>query len=355
MECSLNHANCWNASKFDKKRKRKLNIKNKTLMNYYLSISDVQKKHQLVVNKAQSLGHRIVYSEYGEQLAALSHEEIKANKPKNPFQSSRKAILRLQCENHPFGRIQETTVSNSLRARQGLLCCGRQKVSEKLTDRVFSAETIKKMSSSRKALALKKISRTEKQIERQRFAEWRALAFEKGQYFCAISSIKPKTLNAHHLFSKKAFFSIKYDPKNSVLLDAKIHQLFHNTVGSLNIVTIDHFLEFLQQLIDDENFRIETFQRVVPRKNFPTYEQQISNNLSFLNDHNDLVKKNDKCSETSTYYNIETLYKLLQHMTELRPKLLSKLTEEEKELAIAAFENSIVARGYESNTSIDAF
>ncbi len=321
-------------------------------MNYYLSISNVQKKHQLVVTKARMLGHTIVYSEYSEQFDALSREEIDTNKPRNRFQSSKKAILRIQCENHPSSGIQETTVSNYLRSRQGLLCCGRQKVSEKLTNREFSAESKQKMSLARKAVVQKKISRTEKQIERAFLGEWRNRAFAKGSYRCAVSFVKPKSLNAHHLFSKKVFSSIKYDPENSVLLDAQIHQLFHNTVGSLNIVTIDHFLEFLQRLIDDENFRIETFQKVIPRNNFPTYEQQISNNLSFITDRNELVEKG-KCSETNTYYNIENICELFKRMTELKPNLLQKLTQEEKELAIAAFENPIVARGYESNTSID--
>lgn len=322
-------------------------------MNYYLSISDVREKHQLVVNKARMLKHTIVYSEYSEQLEALSIEEIDNNKPKNRFQSSKKAILKIKCENHPSNGIQETTVSNYLRSRQGLLCCGRNKVSEKLTNREFSPETKQKMSLARKAVVQKKTSRTEDQIERQRLAEWRNLAFEKGFYRCAISGVRAKSLNAHHLFSKKVFSSIKYDPDNSVLLDAKIHQLFHNTVGSLNIVTIDHFLEFLQKLIDDENFRIETFQKVIPRKNFPTYEQQISNNLSFIADKNNLVEKNDKCSETNTYYNIQNICELLERMTELKPNLLLKLTQEEKQLAIAAFESPIVARGYKNSTNIE--
>lgn len=170
-------------------------------MNYYLSISDVREKHQLVVNKARMLKHTIVYSEYSEQLEALSIEEIDNNKPKNRFQSSKKAILKIKCENHPSNGIQETTVSNYLRSRQGLLCCGRNKVSEKLTNREFSPETKQKMSLARKAVVQKKTSRTEDQIERQRLAEWRNLAFEKGFYRCAISGVRAKSLNAHHLFS----------------------------------------------------------------------------------------------------------------------------------------------------------
>lgn len=65
---------------------------------------------------------------------------------------------------------------------------------------------------------------------------------------------------------------------------------------------------------------METFQKAQPRKKYPTYEQLISNKLSF-----------DKCSETTPSSNIQNICEFLKRMTELKKNLFSKLTEEEKE------------------------
>lgn len=104
------------------------------------------------------------------------------------------------------------------------------------------------MSVAMKKVSQKKaISCTEKQIERKKLKEWQACVFQEGNYLCALSGVKSRNFNPSHLFSKKVFPSLKFDPENGVLLDAKIHQHFHNTGSSLYIVTIDHFLEFLQK------------------------------------------------------------------------------------------------------------
>jgi hypothetical protein len=318
--------------------------------NFYLSVLFVKQKQELVVLKAQKLGHEIVYSEYNEQLSKLSVEEIQTNKPKNRFRSTKKAILQIRCQTHLSEGIKETTVSNYLKARNGLTCCGRDVVSKKLKGREFSPETLQKMSTARKAVTeikFSKASHSNKQLERQRLAEWRAVVFRNGEYCCAISGVKRKSLNAHHLFSKKIFSSIKYDPENGVLLHEKIHQLFHNTVGSLYIVTIDHFIEFLQKFIDDENFKNESFQKKVTQKSFPTYKKPTSNKLSSPQ------KIQDKCSETKTHENIKKIRELLERMTELKPYLFSKLTENEKKIAAEAFKNRILARGYISNKNVE--
>ena len=77
------------------------------------------------------------------------------------------------------------------------------------------------------------------------------------------------------------------------------------------------------------------------KKNYPIYEQLISNNLSFFNDNSSFKETKDKCSETNTYYDIENIKKLLKSMTELKTSLFSKLTEEEKNLAIDANQNPL--------------
>lgn len=325
-------------------------------MNFYLSISVILEKNQEVKNKAQSFNHDIVYSEYGEQIAALSPEEIKANKPINRFQSSRKARLVVCCKNHPDQGEQETTVSKYLKARCGLPCCGYKQVGEKQKNQIFSPETLKKMSEARKVVVQRKYpERRPERIDHDRFVEWRNSVYQRSQYKCVISGLKPKHFNAHHLYSKKTFPSLKYIQENGVLLDKNIHQHFHNTVGSLNIVTLDHFLDFLQKLIEDKNFRVETFQKGIPAKKNSTYEQLISNKVFFSNNDstNDSTKEKNKCSETNNPYSIENICELFERMTELKDYLFSKMTDEEKELAIAAYENPILARGFTTITSED--
>jgi hypothetical protein len=75
--------------------------------------------------------------------------------------------------------------------------------------------------------------------------------------------------------------------------------------------------------------------------------------LSSFDEDSSSEKQKDKCSETKTYYDIQNIQKLLKSMTELKPYLFSKMTKEEKELAIAAYKNPIVARGYKTTTSTD--
>lgn len=277
-------------------------------MVYHLSISKIQKKHSQVLQKAQKFGHTLIYSEYNEQFKNLSFEEINADKAKIRFRSKKEAILELCCESHPEKGIQKTTVSKYLNARCGFLCCGRKQVSQKFQGRTFSLETLKKMSNSKKGQAQQKPSRKESAIEKERSAKWRQAVQENWNFLCAIPLVKSKRFNVHHLYSKKVFPSLKYDPENGVLLDEKIHQYFQNTVGSLNIVTADHFLEFLQKLIDSESFREDVFQKAIPRHKYPTYEQQISNILSFSNDVPSSGGQKDKCSETNTYYDIENIW-----------------------------------------------
>lgn len=323
-------------------------------MNYHISISKIRTKQENVVRKAQKLGHTLLYSEYGEQLANLSFEEIIANKAKIRFQSERKAILQFRCESHPDAKIQETTVYKYLNARCGLPCCGCKQVSQKLKGRSFSDETLKKMAESQKIRAQKNPSRTESAIEKEHYVKWRQAVLKNGNYLCAITQVKSKELHVHHLYSKKVFPSLKHEPENGLVLDAQIHQYFHNKVGSLIAVTPDHFIEFLQDLIDSEEFRMKVFQKVTPRKKYPTYVEQISNKLSFSNNASSLAGKEDKCSETSTYYDIENICKLLQNVTELKTSLFSKLTEEEKELAIQASREPLVARYFKTNMSTES-
>jgi len=146
-----------------------------------------------------------------------------------------------------------------------------------------------------------------------------------------------KKIGCISFFFKKVFLSIEFDAENCVILSKEIHQSFHNYYGTLNIVTIDHFIEFLELLSIDQNFRSELFQTIEPRKNFPTYKKTISNP----------VFNNDTGSETMKFYNLENIIELQKHMIRIREKLLKKLFPEEKILANKAFQTKICSRNFQ--------
>jgi hypothetical protein len=62
--------------------------------------------------------------------------------------SNRSSVLVIWCSKHHSEHI--TTFYNYERSRTGCKCCGKEKVSNKLTKRQFSLKTKRKMSSSAK-------------------------------------------------------------------------------------------------------------------------------------------------------------------------------------------------------------
>lgn len=126
-----------------------------------------------------------------------------------------------------------------------------------------------------------KKNQTERNKKRSEYSEWRDKVYKNGNFICAVTGIKPQRLNAHHLFSKKVFSSIELDPENGVVLSTEIHEFFHSYFGTLNIITIDHFIDFLELLIVDKNsFRENVLKKVIPRKDSYSYVKIISNQLS---------------------------------------------------------------------------
>nr|AOY36011.1 putative HNH homing endonuclease [Hariotina sp. MMOGRB0030F] len=302
-------------------------------MVFKLSQKFIQSKIQEVEAKAQLLNHSIQYNEYEIKSSQFFSCE---NKESIHFPSTRKAKLIIQCLKHET--VQETTIQKYLRSRTGMICCGKEEISQKLSNRQFSKETREKMSKSRKLFhEQNKKNQTKTQQNRNRYNEWRQIALENANFQCSLTKIRPKKLDAHHLFSKKVFVSIEFDQENCVILAKEIHQGFHNYYGTLNIVTIDHFIEFLEILSRDQNFRSELFQTIEPRNNFPKYEQTISNPVS----------NNDTGSETTQFYNVENILELQKYMIRIREGLLKKLLPKEKILANKAFQTKICSRNFQ--------
>jgi hypothetical protein len=318
-------------------------------MTFKLKPDFCREKLEKLKEKSAELNHIIVVNEYEDIYASLTHEEIQKNSTKKRIPSSKEAKVTVLCQVHPEAGLHKTTVCKYLRSRKGLLCCGRAQVGEKFTGRVFSSETIDKMSISKKEYhAKKRGNRTPQEDKRNLFNDWRTAVQKKGNYVCAVVQIRPSTLHAHHIFSKKVFPSLELDPDNGVLLASNIHEAFHEKYGHLNIVTMDHFLDFLEILMKDKSYRIEIFKKVKPRSKNCNFHKLISNQATQSDAGSETISSftpgPDPEVEKEIVQNLSTLYK---NMEELREVLFQKLSEQEKKLALNAFEKPIVARYFE--------
>lgn len=195
-------------------------------------------------------------------------------------------------------------------------------VREKLTGRVFSETSRQKMSESMKEYWLTQ-PRAKDLRDRIEYDQWRSKVQKEGMFKCSVTGIRPKQLHAHHLFSISEFPSIRYNPQNGVLLDAKVHDAFHRVWGYKQPVTIDLFIRFLKDLIQDEQFRKHVFSLTEPRSSTtPKFQLEISSQTS---------KQLDLGSETRVY-DPQRIMKLHERMVELRLILLRNRTAEEKSL-----------------------
>lgn len=306
-------------------------------MIYRKPISEILVAQQQLEEKARLCEHLIIYSEYEEILSSISHENLKKNLNTSgkSIRSIGEAVVKILCKKHPELGEQITTVRKYLKSRAGLKCCGKALTSEKLKGRKYSEETLEKMRiSAQKRFA--NIPRSENKFLRKNLFEWSSNVHRNHRGLCVLTGIRPEKSVAHHLFSKIYFKSIQFFPENGVVLDAKIHDKFHQWHGTLHLVTIDTFLHFIEKLIHDETFRIKMFSEAKPRQNYPTFQKTISSQIS----------QNDTGSETMPYYGKARLFRLLDHMTELRKQLYQKLTPPEKSVALQIFSGEkIIGRG----------
>jgi hypothetical protein len=115
-----------------------------------------------------------------------------------------------------------------------------------------------------------------------------------------------------------------YNPTNGVLLNGQIRQEFHRIWGYQKPITPDHFINFLNDLIQDQCFREQIFQLTIPRsQTIPKFETKISSQTP---------TKFDAGSETRVY-DPKRIMELRERMIELRKILSSQLTPSEKILA----------------------
>lgn len=166
---------------------------------------------------------------------------------------NKSSVLIVFCPTH----LEEvkTTFTNYCRSKTGTGCCGRKRVSDLLTDRQYSPETIKKMSQAatdrvRPATAGQDWRRTFKarQWEKQIDLIWDSQ--------CAISGVETDLVR-HHFFSgvryKRDTFPLRhrYNSKNGILIQRCFHKDFHKAFGyeGNDITQFSSYIKMLETLI----------------------------------------------------------------------------------------------------------
>jgi hypothetical protein len=304
---------------------------------YKLPKHIIVQKQQQVVQKAQALGHILVYSKYESNLAALP-KLPKTKQEHFRFCSVREAVLFLQCPRHKNGRLQKTTIFNYLRARTGLLCCGREKVSQKLLNRTFSEETIKKMSLAR----MKPSTQGRDQDFRNRINRWRKEALEKSGNKCSILGNDSQQLHVHHLFVQRAFPSLRFDPENAIVLSREIHELFHSEYGHFRVVTIEHFIEFLSSLSQQGDLYRKIVKETKTANIRPISNQESTDSGSETTQ----ILSNIEEIGSETTEILSNIEEIRQNMIQLKEVLFEKLSPIEQKIAIVSLSNRVPIRNF---------
>lgn len=126
---------------------------------------------------------------------------------------TKESELVVRCNIH--NEIFTTTFYNYQRSKSGLACCGKQRTSKALKGRVYSEETLKKMS----VAALKRPLRGGKPRKWRktfRYNEWHKKAMAIWKYRCALTGERlekgKKNLTVHHLISASLSEKLCYFP-----------------------------------------------------------------------------------------------------------------------------------------------
>ena len=163
--------------------------------------------------------------------------------------------LVVYCTTH--GCSITTTFNNYRRCKTGLTCCGKKSVSEKLSGRVYSPETIEKMRDG----ALHRPARnfgTEQSWRRSRGSvRWHNDTMALWNHQCAVTG-EYTELEVHHYFSgnkrsgkESLHHRYRNVPEAAIVLSKKVHQAFHKGFGYED-TTLDHFICFVEKLISSQ-------------------------------------------------------------------------------------------------------
>nr|ALO21126.1 putative HNH homing endonuclease [Carteria crucifera] len=157
--------------------------------------------------------------------------------------------LVVYCPKPTHNRQYHTTFDNYRRCKTGLECCGNEQKSKKLTGRIFSPETLTKMSESAKKRPLRG-GQPRRWRETYDYRNWKFKVCQKWGKECAITGRK-YGLEVHHLYSATKYTTLVYEQLNGILLSAELHSLFHRTCPN-KFCTLNDFRQFLLGLINPE-------------------------------------------------------------------------------------------------------
>lgn len=295
-------------------------------MPFKLTLSYIRIKQQALEKKALALGHVIVWSEYKQIL-----DQANVQEPMDfTIPGERQACLKVICNKHanPADPPIKTNVNNYLRSRTGLTCCGNQSKVILLKGRTFTAETLQQMSDS----AQKRKRKGSQDVRDSGFYRtWREATVKNWNSTCQVRGVQSTSLVVHHFFSMTHFTSLRFIEDNGVVLDDVIHNIFHKIYGFKKPVTLDCFIMFVNDLLTDENFRLNVFGFLEASATSDTIETGEVGLSSGDNQGVDAISNqtaNAEGSETRAF-RVETLGKLHEHVVQLRQVLESLLTEEE--------------------------
>jgi hypothetical protein len=157
------------------------------------------------------------------------------------------------CPKHDL--TMETSFYNYNRSQMGCVLCGREIVSEKLTNREFDPETIEKMENSAR-LRPKRGGKPRRWRETNDYRVWNASVRREWNNECAITGIKSTNqgdglLVVHHLIGASKNTSLALTVENGILIHNKLHTEFHLRYGYRNN-TVEQFLDFIQKILNNE-------------------------------------------------------------------------------------------------------
>jgi hypothetical protein len=169
--------------------------------------------------------------------------------------SNREAVLIVWCPIHDDEH--STTFHNYNRSKVGLPCCAKQRVSEKLKNRVITEETRKKISDTiqaNRAEAPSKENKDRRWRETQSYRSWRNSVLKEYNYRCALTGaqkVNQGDLVVHHLACAKKNPNLIYEVENGIVLKNCIHVKFHERYR-YGRNTVEQFREFLLFLLKNQ-------------------------------------------------------------------------------------------------------
>jgi hypothetical protein len=153
------------------------------------------------------------------------------------------------------GKVVKTTFWNYKRSRTGLECCGKAQVSQKLQNRTFSPESLRKMTAAKRAADQRRGVRSdpEKKEIRSRNAKWRQKVLTLYKYQCVMTGLRlrdpdgaDREVECHHLYGQKNYRHLALMTLCGIPLIKSLHEEYHKLYG-YKTATLNTFLIYLQR------------------------------------------------------------------------------------------------------------